>query len=164
MPKSKYESHVKPRLKEIAEWAGAGLYERDIAKKLAVAPQTFCEYKEKHPELTEALIKGRTDLVAELKNKLVERALGYTYTETRTFATKDKGGERITKIEKVEKHQAPDVGALIFALKNFDRDEQGKSNWTNDPELLQLRKDELALKQLLAENSIGDWQALGAAE
>jgi hypothetical protein len=62
----KYESHVKPRLMEIGQWARDGLYEYQIAKNLGVCNDTFIAYKSKYVELSEVLKEGFTaDAIVE---------------------------------------------------------------------------------------------------
>ena len=153
-----YITHVKPRLDEVTQWRAEGLFDYHIAKKLGVSAQTFCVYKGKHPELVEALKKGNDDLVANLKNKLVERAKGMNYTEKKTYKKRDADGNEASYVEIAEKYCPPDVAALHLALKNFDRGQYGDEPWTNDPAMYNLRKDELELRKKLAEAN--DWQAL----
>ena len=70
MPKCKYPTHVKPYLKKIEEMA-LTMTEEQMAKTLGVSVSSWCEYKNKFPELAEAIKKGRTILVAELKSTLI---------------------------------------------------------------------------------------------
>ena len=53
--RGKYETHVKPKLDLIAQWARDGAIERDIAKKLGVSESTFSGYKKEHEELMQTL-------------------------------------------------------------------------------------------------------------
>ena len=46
------------------------------------------------------------------------------------------------KTEVAHKEMSPDVAALNLALKNYD-----KENWANDPQMLDIRKEELNLKK-----------------
>jgi len=55
--KGKYEVRVKPRFKEIADWAALGCSQETIARKLSVACSTFRGYIRKYPELSELLEK-----------------------------------------------------------------------------------------------------------
>lgn len=56
--KSKYHTHVEPKLLLIEAWARDGLTIEQIAEKLGVANSTFFDYKNKYPELSEVLKKG----------------------------------------------------------------------------------------------------------
>lgn len=79
--RGKYETHVKPKLLLIEAWARDGLIIEQIAEKLGIAASTFYDYKNNHPELSEALKKGQEVVDVEVENALFKRALGYEYTE-----------------------------------------------------------------------------------
>lgn len=58
----------------------------------------------------------------------------------------DDNGKRCER-EEVEMYEEeiyipPDVAALNLALKNYDKD-----NWANDPQLLELKREELRYKK-----------------
>ena len=96
---SKYETHVKPRLLEVAAWARDGLIDEQIAQNLGVAASTFATYKNKYPELSETLKRNKAIVDIEVENALFKRALGYTYEEVTierivdTGQSKRHGGE-----------------------------------------------------------------------
>lgn len=141
--KNKYETHVKPHLKEIEEWCNT-MTEQQIAKRLGVAYSSWNQYKLDFPELSESIKKGRTDLVTELRSALIKRAKGFSYTETKIV--KEYG--KPIKTEVVTKIQPPDVAALNLCLKNYDSD-----NWANDPQMLRIRERELELREKQIENN-----------
>lgn len=72
---SKYETHVAPRLGEIADWVRNGATEREIAERLGVAMSTFCEYKREFSEFSEVLKKTRDAVDGEVENALLQNAL-----------------------------------------------------------------------------------------
>lgn len=122
--KGKYETHVKPRLKEIAEWYEF-YTEGQIAKKLGITQRTFTSYKKDHAELQEALISGRDALITDLKKTMKQKAKGFAYKETkRTIREID--GKRTVLIEEFERYALPDTGAIHLLLKNLDE------TWRND--------------------------------
>lgn len=164
--KPKYESYVKPYLKDITEMA-AVMTEIQIAEKLGVGASTFQYYKTIHPELAEAIKKGKQNLVADLKGALITRAKGYEYTERKVVTEEVKWDEdmflalidagftveqikrgKLVKTEVAYKHMPADVASLNLALKNYD-----KENWANDPQMLELRKKELELRAKQIENN-----------
>ena len=110
MAKSKYFTHVEPKLTLIEGWARDGLTDEQIAKNLGVAVSTFNEYKKKYPEFSESLKKGKEIVDYEVENALLKRALGYEYDEV-TY-------ERGEETKRVTKQVNPDTAALIFWLKN----------------------------------------------
>ncbi|WP_302153493.1 hypothetical protein [Eubacterium ventriosum] len=140
--KSKYESHVEPYLAEIEKYAQT-MTEQQIAKKLGVGYRNFCDYKRKYPQLEQAIKKGRTNLVGELKSVLIEKAKGFTYTEKKMI--KDRDG--YVRQEIFEKRALPDVAAINLLLKNYDK------SWANDPRMLELKKKELELRERQIENN-----------
>ena len=115
--KSKYHTHVEPRLKEIEAWARNGLTEEQIAKNLGVAYSTFRKYKDEYPAFSSALKKGKEVVDIEVENALLKRALGYEYEEVKTLI-EEVDGKRKKKIEKTTKHVPADVSAAIFWLRN----------------------------------------------
>lgn len=158
--KSKYETHVKPFFPEIMEWCRT-MTEVQIAERLDIGASTFQAYKTEFPELAEALIKGRKDLVVDLKGALIKKAKGYDYVETKVvtedvkwpdelytalleagFSAAQIEQARLIRTEVYNKKAAPDVAAINLALKNYDKD-----NWANDPQMLDIRKQELELKK-----------------
>ena len=125
MPRaSKYETYVKPHLEDIRKWV-LDLNEKQIAEKLGITQASLENYKKKFQELADVLIKGRQDLVLDLKDSLRKKARGFYYTETKT-TIKDENGKKTKYIEKHEKYAQPDTGAIHLLLKNLDEE------WHND--------------------------------
>lgn len=112
--KSKYFTHVEPRLTSIKNWCKDGEIEATICKRLGVSVSVFNEYKQKYPELVEALKNGKEDIDYMVENSLLKRALGYKYKEVHKMITD--AGETITK--EILKEVPPDVTAQIYWLKN----------------------------------------------
>lgn len=142
--KSRYETHVKPFLGEISKWY-EDLTEEEIAtKKLGVAVSTFEKYKKEHPELKQALLDGRHNLVIDLKASLKRKAKGFYYTETKTVKVHDFENDIdvIAKVETYKKYAQPDTGAAHLLLKNLD------PNWHNDDaETLEIKKKQVELQK-----------------
>ena len=143
--KGKYETHVKPRLKEIVEWYEY-YTEGQIAKKLGITQRTFTSYKKDHAELQEALISGRDALITDLKKTMKQKAKGFTYTETkRTIREID--GKRTVLIEEYERYAQPDTGAIHLLLKNLDE------TWRNDDKAtMDIKRGQLELAREKEEN------------
>lgn len=128
--KSKYHSHVLPKLILVEAWARDGLRQDQIAKNLGITASTLYEYKKKHSELSEALKKGQEIVDIEVENSLLKRARGYRYDEITREAVPYKtirevdGQEveeteyRLTVTKIVTKEVQPDTTAQIFWLKN----------------------------------------------
>lgn len=91
-------------------WARDGLTDEQIAQNVGIAPSTLYVWKNRYPELSEALKRGKEVIDRQVENALLKRALGYKYDEvTHEFGEETK---RVTK----EVH--PDTTAQIFWLKN----------------------------------------------
>jgi len=123
MAKSKYETHVAPKLLLIEAWARDGLILDQIAKNLGISKTTLIQYRVDHSELLNALKRGKEEADVEVENSLFKRANGYEYEEVTRELMDIVDGNRerskqlvVTKI--VTKQVAPDVTAQIFWLKN----------------------------------------------
>ena len=114
MAKVKYTEWLEPDgLLKIEAWARDGLIEEQIAKNMGINRNTLRVWKNKHASIDRALKKGKEVVDIEVENALLKRAMGYTYTETKTEET-----DSYTKVTKIKKHMAPDVTAQIYWLKN----------------------------------------------
>lgn len=143
--KGKYETHVKPRLKEIAEWYEF-YTEGQIAKKLGITQRTFTSYKKDHAELQEALISGRDALITDLKKTMKQKAKGFTYTETKR-TVREIDGKRTVLVEEYERYAQPDTGAIHLLLKNLD------DTWRNDDKAtMDIKRGQLDLAREKEEN------------
>lgn len=143
---NRYETHVKPRLKEIQEWFTL-CSEEQIAKRLGISVRSFERYKKDNPELKEALKRGREELVADLKSSLKRKALGFEYKESKRQIT-EVDGERRVVIEEYTRYAQPDTGAIHLLLKNYDE------SWRNDDQTtIELKKQKLELEKEKQENN-----------
>lgn len=160
--KTKYHTHVEPKLVLIEAWARDGTIDEDIAKKLGVAYSTFKLYKDQHSALSDALKKGKEIADIEVENALFKRALGYKYDEV----TYEEGLET----KRVTKEVQPDVTAQIFWLKNRKpvewRDKQEiehSGKMQHEVALEGLSDDELRERIAAEVAAINDLQARTAA-
>ena len=91
-----------------------GLTDKQIAHNMGITPSTLYAWKDKYPEISESLKKGKEVVDIEVENALLKRAKGYAYLEQKTEI--DPLGKKT--ITKTVKQVAPDVGAAVFWLKN----------------------------------------------
>ena len=126
-----------------------GATERQVIKWLGISADTFYRWKKQYSELSDICKEGKQELISKLRGKLVERALGGSYTEERT-TTKIVDGKKQKETIKITKMVLPDVAALNLCLKNYD-----KENWANDPQMLDLKKEENEIRRKKAEAD--DW-------
>ena len=142
--KNKYESNVKPYLKEIPKWYET-LTESQIAKKLGVSVASFENYKLQYPELVEALQTGKETLIEELKDSLKRKAKGFHFTETKK-TIRQVGDKKTQVIEEYERYSPPDTGAIHLLLKNLD------PSWRNDDRAtMDMKREKLELEKQKAE-------------
>lgn len=106
---NKYETHVAPRLGEVADWVRNGATEREIAERLDIAMSTFCEYKKGFSEFSEVLKKTRDSVNGDVENALLQNALKGNITaqifwlkNRRPKLWRDKPVEEIAEEEKAE--------------------------------------------------------------
>ena len=145
--KGKYESCVAPFFDKIDKMLQDGASEKQVAKALGVSESAFANYKRQHDDLRALCEKPRQKVVEDLRSALLKKALGYEYKEEKVYQRKTGDDEpEIIYKEIYKKHMPPDVAAINLALKNYDRD-----NWSNDPQMLEIKKQELELKKLAAE-------------
>lgn len=111
MAKGLYEEWLtEDALAVLQGWARIGLTDEQIAENCGIAVRTLYEWKSKHPQIMQALKKGKAWADTEVENALFRRATGYDYEET----TWEDGKK--TKV--VKKHVPGDVTAQIYWLKN----------------------------------------------
>lgn len=136
---NKYETHVKPRFDEIAEWVKIGATDKEIAENLGVNKATFCEYKKRFSEFDELIKKNRKEPVEAIKAALYKRATGFNYVESKKIIENG----IVLREEVYTKAALPDPASAMILLKHWDK----KQEWTQDPATLKLRKKELELKE-----------------
>lgn len=114
MAKSKYFTHVEPKLILIEGWARDGLADEQIYNNLGISKDSFYKYKKQYSDFSDSLKRGKEIVDYEVENALLKRALGYEYDEI----TYENGEE----VKRVTKQVAPDTTAQIFWLKNRKAD------------------------------------------
>lgn len=112
--KSKYYTHVLPKLELIESWYRNGAIDEDVASNLNVGYSTYLKYKNMYPELLERTIVGKEETDLRIESDLYKRARGYTTVVTEEKL--DRSGN--IRVLKKEIHVPGDVGAQIFWLKN----------------------------------------------
>ncbi len=95
-------------------WARDGLTDDSIADKIGISRSTLSDWKNKFPDISDALKKGKEVVDIQVENALFKRALGYDYQEEK-IERSDKDGIKVTQ---TLKHIPPDTTAQIFWLKN----------------------------------------------
>ncbi len=143
MPKSKYDTHVKPYFDKIANMKKKGFTDKEVAEFLNVGYSNFLKYKANFKELKECMEKNANLAIREVENALYKKAIGYNYEEI----TQTEVDGEVTEIKKVTKHQTGDFKAQQFILRNRTR------YWSNN-EQLEKELKELQKEKLKAETDL----------
>lgn len=114
--KKKYDESFPQQALELAE---KGLTDKEISKQLGISTTVFYEYKNKIPEFSDALKRGKQPVDNDVENALLKKALGYDYEEQVTEARiSEDGTQHPAVVRKIKKHMPGDTTAQIFWLKN----------------------------------------------
>lgn len=160
---NKYETSVKARFNEIREWLEIGATEKEIYTSLGICKDTWIRYKTNYIELKDLIKEGRKNPVIQIKKAMLKRAVGFQYEEKRVitqYIEFDDGSgvktpAKVIRTEVTTKTALPDVAAGLVLLQHWDKDENGNTKWSRDPASLEIKKQELELKEKQAEND--DW-------
>ncbi|HAT5003101.1 TPA: terminase [Serratia marcescens] len=107
-----------------------GYTDAELANFFEVSEATINNWKLEHSEFLESIKKGKAVADGEVASTLFNRAIGYTAKEKREEKTAD-GFKEVD----AEKHVPGDVTAMIFWLKNRQKDkwrEKQDVNHTSD--------------------------------
>lgn len=142
----KYETHVKPRLEEIKQMASAGCTNKEISEALGIGISAFCDYQNKYPEFSQAVSNSRLKAIADVKQALFKKAIGFEFEEKKTYIKRDEDGVERKYIEITKKQSLPDSNAIQMYLRNYDKDWRDK-----DQKTYELKEMEIELRRELAE-------------
>jgi len=99
--------------KDIERYARLGLSHSEIAALWEVAPATVSGWIKRYKGLRDAYSRGRSVADAKVAAALYKRATGFSVTERHVTTTQDG-----IILKTIDKHFAPDVGAIKFWLTN----------------------------------------------
>lgn len=134
MAKGKYQEWLEPDgLLLLEGWARDGLTDEQLAEKMGCGVRTLYDWKERFPQISQALKKGKEVVDLQVENALLKRALGYEYIEER-IEVSDKDGRKVIQTTKTV---PPDTTAQIFWLKN-----RRPGRWRDKPEIVGEKKPE----------------------
>lgn len=146
--KSKYDTHIKPHLKTIAEAVQNGATIKEIADALGVAESTLNKYKAEKKELMDAFACGRAHIVIKIRGALLKKALGFEYKEEKKVSRFDGENKVVVAIEEHKKYQPPSETAAAMLLRNYDESWIDKDNATTE-----LKKQEFELRKAIADSN-----------
>lgn len=115
MAKGKYEYWLTQEgLLKLEAWARDGLTDEQIAENAGIGSRTLYEWKQKYPQISQSLKRGKEVVDIEVENALLKRALGFECEEVKE---EYEFGE-LSKKTVTKKMVVPDTTAQIFWLKN----------------------------------------------
>lgn len=152
MAKSKYDTHVKPRLDEIKQWVEDGATDTEMIKALEVSRPAFYKYIKQHEELDQIIKEGRTAKVKELKAVLFKKALGGQRVSKEEYEL-DKGTGEMVLVKQIIANDPANLTAIMILLKHWDKNEDGTCKWSNEPAAIEIKQKELELKREIAEEN-----------
>lgn len=97
----------------LSAWAREGLGEEEIARRMGVRPSHLRAWRRRCPQIAGALAGTREVVDARVEQALLQRALGYEYTE-RVDETGQTPGAN--KSRELFKHEPPNVMAIKLWL------------------------------------------------
>ena len=117
-------------------WARDGCDIQEMANKIGVSRQKFCDWRKKYPEIARAVSVGRELVDYKVENALLKSALGYTTKEIKvTLGKKIFNGETVEMLKETTTREiAPSVPAIMFWLNNRKHD-QWKRNRDRNMEI-----------------------------
>lgn len=132
------------------ELASKGLSDKKIAKSLQVGLTAFYDYKNKFPEFSEAIKKGKKPANSEVEAALFKKCTGFIVKVQKAFKVKNieysESGKKISETEEVvlveeDQYIPPDTTAQIFFLKNRESEEwkdkrEAENDNKNDNEII----------------------------
>lgn len=114
--KGKYQEWLTEEgLVKLEGLARDGLTDEQIANNIGIRRETLYAWKNKFPNISNALKRGKEVVDREVENALFKSALGYEYEEL-TREVNENGLLKTTKV--VTKQVAPNPTSAIFWLKN----------------------------------------------
>lgn len=139
MKAARYEKWLtREGLVRIQGWARDGLIYKQIAKNMGIGESTLRGWRDRFPEMEEALNQGKDSADREVENALYKSALGYTVESVEPMKVKrvfydEASGRKVREFEEVVEvkrtiHVPAQVTAQIFWLKNRKPDQWREKN------------------------------------
>ena len=120
-------------LNKLTEWASLGLSYQEIADNMGIDRTTLWDWRKKSINISNSIKKGREVADETVENALYKKTQGYYYEE-KTYELKN---GKMVMTRKQKKYQHPDLGSIVFWLKN-----RMKDDWKERQEITQVNKIE----------------------
>ena len=127
------EWESKKKLEMLEEWRAGGMKYGEMAELVGITERAFFNWRANSEPIRNATRTGTKTVVQELRQSLLQKAMGYTRTESKPFVlttTKELAGKgKITesRVEMVDVvvYYPPDTNAIKFALSNITQTDTG---------------------------------------
>ena len=127
MAKGKYEKWLKEENLLLLEgWARDGLTDEQIAKNIGIGERTLYEWKEKYPQISQSLKKGKEVVDYEVENALLSSALEGN-TTAQIFWLKNRRPDKWRDKQKEETDKTA-LDKLDSILKEIKEDAERSTN------------------------------------
>lgn len=113
-------------LLRIKGMAREGLIDQDIAENMGIHPDTLYKWKNKFPEIKQALLDGRKPVIETVVDTLYKAATGYYAEDIDTHITQMADGTEKKEFTKHKRWIKPEPSAIYYILNNRRPDA-----WTN---------------------------------
>ena len=112
----------------LESWSRDGYTLVDITNKIGIDKDTFLRWKDRYPEIRQAVAKGKELVDYQVENALLKSALGYKTKEVKVTTTMRYGKVVETIKEVTDKEVAPSVPAIQMWLYNRNKDKWKNMN------------------------------------
>lgn len=132
MAKGKYEKWLKEENLLLLEgWARDGLTDEQIAKNIGIGERTLYEWKEKYPQISQSLKKGKEVVDYQVENALLSSALeGNTTAQIFWLKNRRPDKWRDKQKEETDKTALDKLDSILKEIK--DDAERSTSNAVHD--------------------------------
>lgn len=138
-------------LKQVTKLCLLGATDKQIADFFEVAESTIYEWKNKIPEFSEAIKKGKIIADTEVAHGLYSRAIGAEWTEQQAFKVKTGLNQEKVEVVDVRKAAPPDTAAAYIWLKNRQperwRDKPAEDDDTDLPEPKEIVRNRVSARK-----------------
>lgn len=117
MPGGRPTSYLPEMAEQAYKLSLLGHTDEQLSRFFEVHLSTIYEWKNVHPEFSDAIKNGKEVADGEIVMTLRKRAMGYEVTEEKVEESGE-GASAGKKVTITEKHIPPDTTAMIFWLKN----------------------------------------------
>lgn len=111
-------SFSRKMIKQSRDLVLMGYTHEKIAEFFEVSVGSIYHWKSMYKDFSEALNTDRDSYDSKVVRSLYETAIGYNYIEKKKEVEKTEDGKTRTKITRIKKHVAPNVGAIKTWLYN----------------------------------------------